>query len=44
LSHFKCMTTQPGVLPMEKETLQFKDLPDYLKGMIRKIGVKAFEL
>ena len=23
LSHFKCMTTQPGVLPMEKETLQF---------------------
>lgn len=29
---------------MEKETLQFKDLPDYLKGMIRKIGVKAFEL
>ena len=44
LSHFKCMTTQPGVLPMEKETLEFKSLPEYLKIMIKKIGLMTFEL
>ena len=44
MSHFKCMTTDPGSLPVECETLKFQQLPQYLKTMIKKIGSKMFEL
>jgi hypothetical protein len=34
------MTTEPGCLPLEQETLRFNSLPLYLKTMIMKIGKK----
>ena len=38
LSHFKCMTTEPGVLPKDCEVLQYVKLPAELKKMLRSIA------
>lgn len=31
MAHFKCMTTDPGTLPKETETLEFKKLPEEMQ-------------
>lgn len=33
-SHFKCMTTQPGILPPNIEKLRYDRLPAHIKSMI----------
>ena len=38
MSHFKCMTTEPGVLPKDTEVLDFYKLPEGFKKMLRQIG------
>ena len=38
LCHFKCMTSEPGVLPKDYEMLQFTKLPMALKKMLRSIA------
>ena len=38
MSHFKCMTTEPGVLPKDTEVLDFHKLPEGFKKMLRQIG------
>ena len=38
MSHFKCMTTEPGLLPKETEELDFAKLPKQLKVIIKKLG------
>ena len=30
-SHFKCMTTEPGIIPKKLKTLNYKGLPDHMK-------------
>ena len=44
LSHFKCMTTEPGVLPKDHEVLQFTKLPVELKKMLRSIAKETKKL
>lgn len=44
LSHFKCMTTEPGLLPKEHEVLQFTKLPPALKRMLRSIAKEMKKL
>lgn len=44
LSHFKCMTTEPGILPKEQEVLRFTKLPKELKRMLRSIGKETKKL
>lgn len=34
-SHFKCMTTEPGVLPLEVEELNFQQLAPQLQNTLR---------
>ena len=38
-SHFKCMTTQPGVLPMKYDSLDFKKMAPQMAQAI--LGVKS---
>ena len=35
MSHFKCMTTEPGVLPKDTEELVFSKLPKGIRQMIK---------
>ena len=44
LSHFKCMTTEPGVLPMDREVLHFTKLPLELKKMLTSIAKEMRKL
>ena len=44
LSHFKCMTTEPGLLPKEYETLQYTKLPKGLKKMLKSIAKEMKKL
>ena len=44
LSHFKCMTTEPGVLPKDHEVLQFTKLPAELKKMLKSIARETKKL
>lgn len=38
MSHFKCMTTEPGCLPKETEEVTFQKLPQAIRVMIKQIG------
>ena len=40
LSHFKCMTTEPGLIPKETEELEFDKLPERTQKIIKQIGLK----
>lgn len=44
LSHFKCMTTEPGVLPKDQEVLHFTKLPQELKKMLWSIAKEMRKL
>lgn len=44
MSHFKCMTTEPGVLPKERDGLQFKLLNESMQSLIRQVGLKMKNL
>lgn len=37
-SHFKCMTTNPGTLSKNYETLSFSKLPENMQKLIVRIG------
>lgn len=37
-SHFKCMTTEPGLIPKEIESVDFKALPEKTRKIIVQIG------
>jgi hypothetical protein len=43
-SHFKTMTTEPGVLPKYVEELQYDRLPDQLKIMVDQVGKRMKHL
>ena len=37
-SHFKCMTTEPGVLEKNAEVLEFQKLPSHLQNLVKAVG------
>ena len=44
LSHFKCMTTEPGLLPKETEMLEFHQLPDRTRAILVYISKRMKNL
>mmetsp|Transcript_41861 Transcript_41861/g.64051 ORF Transcript_41861/g.64051 Transcript_41861/m.64051 type:complete len:116 (-) Transcript_41861:1129-1476(-) len=44
MSHFKCMTTEPGLLPKDTDVLRFSKLPKQLQVMIRQLGSCMYDL
>ena len=43
-SHFKCMTTEPGVIPKKLKTLNYKRLPDHMKQIILQLAWRVQNL
>jgi hypothetical protein len=37
-SHFKCMTTEPGVIQKDLKTLNYKKLPEHMKNIIVQLA------
>lgn len=37
-SHFKCMTTEPGVIPRKLQTLNYKKLPRHMQQIIVQLA------
>ena len=44
MSHFKCMTTDPGCLPKEIESLNFHKIPQQIQVLIRQVGLRMRHL
>ena len=43
-SHFKCMTTEPGLLPKETEELEFEKIPERTRAILIHIAKRTKEL
>ena len=43
-AHWKCMTTEPGVLPKLTCTLQYERLPEHLKKIVEQVGLRTKKL
>ena len=40
-THFKCMTTQPGILSPSIQTLRYSKLPQKIRELIYQVGARA---